>query len=209
MTTEQEPKLSRKERESALHRAEILNAAEQVFGECGFVSARMEEIARRAEFAVGTLYKFFKSKEDLYRALLYEKSQVLRKRLHTELERDVSPPEMIANLFQTRIGLFWEHHTFFRLFFHEIGGAICDPRAGFTAEIWEEYQDYLKVQEAVFQQGIDAGEFRGPDASVLTMAFEGILRAYAMNVFRAENRIREPREEEGLLEVFMRGALAR
>lgn len=207
MSVEKSPKLSRREREMALHRAEILSAAEQVFAESGFVSARMEEIARRAEFSVGMLYKFFKSKEDLYAAILREKSESMRKRGYAELERDVPPSEKIRNIFRVRIDLFWEHWTFFRLFFHETGNAVCDPRAGFTPDVWEQYQAYLRDQEAVFEAGIAAGEFRGPNATALALAFEGIIRAYALRLFREETAERSPEMEEALLEIFMRGAL--
>jgi TetR/AcrR family fatty acid metabolism transcriptional regulator len=62
----EEMQLSRKEREYQTHRKEILSAAEGVFAEKGFFSSTMSEIAERAEFGTGTLYKYFKSKDDLY-----------------------------------------------------------------------------------------------------------------------------------------------
>ena len=59
-------RLTRKERERVRHRTEIIRAAEAIFAEKGFHGATIEDIARRAEFAVGTIYNFFKGKEDLY-----------------------------------------------------------------------------------------------------------------------------------------------
>lgn len=53
-------KLSRKEREQLQRRAEILQAALELFSQKGYHNVSMHEIAARAEFAVGTLYKFFK-----------------------------------------------------------------------------------------------------------------------------------------------------
>jgi TetR/AcrR family transcriptional regulator len=71
-------KVSRKERELQRHRWEILRVALKMFSESGFHGVTMQDIARESEFAVGTLYKFFNNKEDLYGALLMEK---LRMRL--------------------------------------------------------------------------------------------------------------------------------
>ncbi len=63
-------KLSRKERERQRHRQDILSAALRLFAEKGFHSVSMQEIAAAAEFATGTLYNFFPSKEDLFFELL-------------------------------------------------------------------------------------------------------------------------------------------
>lgn len=58
--------LERKEREKEQRREDIINAAEKVFFEKGLALATMDEIAERAELSKGTLYLYYKSKEDLY-----------------------------------------------------------------------------------------------------------------------------------------------
>lgn len=49
---------------------EICSAALEVFGENGFAAARLDEIARRAGISKGTLYLYFRDKEDLFRAVV-------------------------------------------------------------------------------------------------------------------------------------------
>jgi AcrR family transcriptional regulator len=49
---------------------DIIAAALDVFGEKGFAGARMEEIARRAGISKGTLYLYFATKEDMFRAVV-------------------------------------------------------------------------------------------------------------------------------------------
>ena len=49
---------------------EICAAALQVFAEKGFAAAKLDEIARRAGVSKGTLYLYFKDKEDLFRAVI-------------------------------------------------------------------------------------------------------------------------------------------
>lgn len=63
-------KLSRKEREKATHKEEILQAALCLFSSKGFYNVSMQEIANKSEFAVGTLYNFFDSKESLFEGLI-------------------------------------------------------------------------------------------------------------------------------------------
>jgi AcrR family transcriptional regulator len=49
---------------------EICTAALEVFAEKGFAAAKLDEIARRAGVSKGTLYLYFKDKEDLFRAVV-------------------------------------------------------------------------------------------------------------------------------------------
>src|SRR4030042_2790998 len=62
--------LTRKEREKVRHREEILKAALSLFSNKGFHNVSMQDIAAESEFAVGTLYNFFPSKEQLFSELL-------------------------------------------------------------------------------------------------------------------------------------------
>lgn len=59
----------RKEREKEKRRQEILKAAEKVFFSKGFENSTMDDIADGAELSKGTLYLYFKSKEDLHMAV--------------------------------------------------------------------------------------------------------------------------------------------
>ena len=59
----------RKERERQQRREEILRAAETVFFSRGFEKSTMDEIAEAAELSKGTLYLYFRSKDDLHMAV--------------------------------------------------------------------------------------------------------------------------------------------
>ncbi len=59
----------RREREKQKRRQEILDAAKKVFAGRGFKGATIEEIAAEAELSTGTLYLYFKSKDEIYFSL--------------------------------------------------------------------------------------------------------------------------------------------
>ena len=67
----------RKEREKEHRREEIISSAEKVFFEKGLQTATMDEIAERAELGKSTLYLYYKSKEDLYLAVLLRGTEIL------------------------------------------------------------------------------------------------------------------------------------
>ena len=66
--------LTRRERERAAHRQEIMNAAIRVFAKRGFGGATLDEVAQEAEFSKGALYLYFTSKEDILYNTLYSMS---------------------------------------------------------------------------------------------------------------------------------------
>lgn len=63
-------RMTRKERERRFKRQEIVHAAREVFALRGFNAATLDEIAERAEFAKGTLYSYFQSKDELFENVL-------------------------------------------------------------------------------------------------------------------------------------------
>jgi len=56
---------------------ELLDAALDVFVEKGFAAARTEEVARRAGVSKGTLYLYYPSKEELFKAVVRQKLSLL------------------------------------------------------------------------------------------------------------------------------------
>ncbi|MFX0075922.1 MAG: TetR/AcrR family transcriptional regulator [Candidatus Hermodarchaeota archaeon] len=69
MSNRNSSKKSRKERETELRRQIIIEAAERLFLSEGYEKTTMDEIARQSEFSKGTLYNYFKSKDELYLAI--------------------------------------------------------------------------------------------------------------------------------------------
>lgn len=61
--------VERREREKELRRQSIIDAAERVFFSKGMEQATVDDIAEAAELSKGTIYLYFKSKEELYLAI--------------------------------------------------------------------------------------------------------------------------------------------
>jgi len=79
-------KLSRRERERLARRSDILAAARKVFAAKGYDRATLDEIAREAEFAKGTLYGYFENKLDLFISLIQEEFDEATRRLVEVIE---------------------------------------------------------------------------------------------------------------------------
>jgi AcrR family transcriptional regulator len=208
MNEKESQKLPRKEREYLRHKEEILWAAEEVFSEKGYVSATVDEIAQRAEFAVGTLYRFFDNKSELYSETVLSRMRMMEEEVYSALRKGNSPTEMIRSYFASRIELFWEYPRFFRLFFSGPVGTISDANLGFLPEILERYEKLLKELHRLFAEGVNRKEFKPHSPELLTLTIEGLLKIYVEKLGRQERPARNEKEEEDLFQIFLSGAAA-
>ncbi len=83
----------------------ILNAAEKIFEEVGFVNAKMDDIAREASMSKGSIYFYFQSKENLYMAITYRGMQKLNDFMYTSLanHKDDNGSKCVIGLLETYI----------------------------------------------------------------------------------------------------------
>jgi AcrR family transcriptional regulator len=77
----------------------ILDAALELAARGGFDHVRQREVAARANVALGTLYKRFRSKEDLLAAAMAREAERLEKKLETNPARGLTMPARIAAFF--------------------------------------------------------------------------------------------------------------
>jgi AcrR family transcriptional regulator len=105
----------RKEREKEQRREEILDAAQRVFFEKGLSNATMDEIAETAELSKGTLYLYYKSKEDLYLAVMMRGMEILLEMLSEIAMSNDSVPKMLIRLRDAYTAYFNNHRDYFRM----------------------------------------------------------------------------------------------
>jgi AcrR family transcriptional regulator len=165
---EEARKLSRKEREQQFRLNLILDAAEEVFAETSFAGATVEEIAQRAEISVGTLYNLFRSKEDVYRALISRAQNQFFDRMEERVTEARGPLEKVRAV----VGYYFEHfHRYsrqFRLYVSATNGFQWELRSKLADEALERQAQFHQKLADICQQGMDEGVFkRGIPADLL------------------------------------------
>jgi AcrR family transcriptional regulator len=108
----------RKEREKLQRRRDIIDAAEKLFFSRGFESATMDEIAEIAELSKGTLYLYFKSKEDLQFAIFIRGSEILMKMMKDNLSTESNGYQRLLELADSFIRFSTENRNYFNLFMY-------------------------------------------------------------------------------------------
>ena len=71
--------LSRKDKERLFKREAIMDAAVIIFAKKGYRDSTLDEIAITSEFGKGTIYNYFKGKEEIYSAIIEDVSESLYK----------------------------------------------------------------------------------------------------------------------------------
>jgi TetR/AcrR family transcriptional regulator len=201
----QTEKISRKEREYLAHREEILLAAEKVFAAKGFFPTTMSDIARQAEFGTGTLYKYFKSKEELYFTLIDEKVEEINCLVKSELSQKTSAVERIKKVLGLQVEFFERNHDFFRIYTSERSRFEWTVKDELGKGIHEKMIAYINILAEVMRQGIEEGEFRPLNPMDLAHALVGIVNSFIFEWMISRESYPLISKLDTVLEIFLGG----
>jgi len=169
---------SRKEREYRVRRADILRAAEKLFAEKGFQRATMSDLADLSEFSVGTLYNFFKSKEEVYYTLILEKFGLLQRQLNMEVLKCPDGRSQIRALIEASLVFFQENQGFFRIFLQERSTLESSVGAAARGELRKKYLAYIDFVAHVMARAIKKGELQNLPPREFAYSLVGILNSF-------------------------------
>lgn len=197
--------IGRRVREHLGHRGEILRAAEKVFALKGFFQTKMNEIARAAEFGTGTLYKYFKSKEDLYFTLIDEKTDEINRLVSTELCRKAPAIERIKNVLILELEFIEQNRDFFRIYISEGSRFEWSIKSDFGKKIHNKMVNYIHLLAQVFQQGMETDELEPMNSLDLAHAFEGIVHSFIFEWLISPESYPLVSKAETILKIFLEG----
>lgn len=153
--------VERKEREKEHRKEEILNAAEQVFFEKGLALATMDEIAVQAELSKGTLYLYYKSKEDLYMAVICKGHQIMLQMFQEAVSSGEPTVQLFQNVGEAYYAFYKRYRDYFRMFsFSDNTQLHSQVSEEMKAACSESGQKICQLVTDVIQKGMDDGTFR-------------------------------------------------
>lgn len=151
----------------------IVGHASQVFSKYGFKKATMDDIARASGMGKSSLYYYFKSKEEVFEAVVKKEADLLR----IELEKKVinskdNPKEKIRNYVLIRMKYLKEMVNFYDALKNDYLGNLA-----FTERIREKYdREEQQTIQILLQQGIDAGIFKLKETKISSIAIATTLK---------------------------------
>jgi AcrR family transcriptional regulator len=172
---------SRREREKAAHRKEIMQAAVTVFARKGFASATIDEIAQEAEFSKGAVYLHFASKEELLSTILIDMLQnTVVAGMHRILTGGRSLREELTELFRDAAEFAFTHQLHMSasmpLALSQFSGLSADARA----RINESHQEMWQILLQRLAKARGDGELRGVALDAVAGLIHGTLDSMVM-----------------------------
>lgn len=190
---------------------QILEAAMKVFSEKGFQGSRTSEIAKEAEVAEGTIFRYYKTKKDLLIGLLIPLiikffKPLAIKSAETIIENKKNKPidELMEELLLDRLNLVYSNFPLIKTIFME---------AAYQPELLKTIQKNLGPKVIPFinnfmEQNIENENFRNIDPMLMTRTIMSLLLGYIIlgnvfpNYFSSKN---DEEEIKQIVDIFLHG----
>jgi len=186
-------------------REAILRAATSVFAHNGYFNSKVADIAREAGVADGTVYLYFKSKEEILHSIFDRSVDEALGAARKQIQSVSDPKEklrQIALLHLERLGADRDLAVVFQV---ELRG---------STKFMEEFSaagfaEYLALIRSTFEEGQRAGVFR-PDlnANVVAKVLFGALDEMATNWILSKRRYKLAPMADQVLDIFLNGVKA-
>jgi TetR/AcrR family transcriptional regulator, fatty acid metabolism regulator protein len=150
----------------------ILHAAIKVFSDKGFYNSRVSEIAKEADVADGTIYLYFKNKDDILISLFEEEFGKFVQNMQVELGKEKDPLQKIKRFAITHLSLVTKHPHL-----GEVMGVEVRQSTKFMKEyVNKPFIEYLNIIRSVVLEGQEKGLLRKDlTPGVMKRAFFGAL----------------------------------
>jgi len=182
-------------------RARILEAASRVFACKGFLSATVAEVAREAKVADGTIYLYFRNKDDLLLRLVEARMNALCHAMEEVLARIEDPLEKLAAFIRFHLKMVEKSPEEAQVLIVELRQSGPDLK-GALAELM---RPYLAMLQQILEEGIAGGVMRPLDPRAVRHAIFGALDEVALAWLLRGRRFDLSHNAEQLAELFVGG----
>jgi AcrR family transcriptional regulator len=187
-------------------RDSILSAAREVFSRLGFAAATVEDVSARAEIGKGTLYLYFRSKEEIYLACLLEEAHELMRQTREELSHARDFRAQLRAFFRIRFEFCEKHEAFFRIYQAQYSTLFTKIHA-IPKEFRQVLVKSLDYVTGVIEGAIEAGQIRKVPARSAAGAILDLARGISEKRLLGFSRL-SPGDELEFLVDFVWHALA-
>lgn len=168
-----EPRSSRRERENERHREEILDAARKLFAERGLAGLTVDSVAREADFAVGSIYRHFRSKEELVEVLAVDLALPMIEEIEALAEAGASFGDTLEAYVRIVARHLIEAQPVVQAFF-AAPGELPAPDTPTRAHVTEARDRYFEAVTDIVSLGEEEGLVRRDQRSELAIALHGM-----------------------------------
>ena len=183
----------------------IIQAAIKVFARKGFYNARVSEIAREANVADGTIYLYFKNKDDILISLFEEEMIKIIKSMKDDLVKQKDPIDKVRKFATNHLSLMTRNQDLAEVLQVELRQSSKFMRD----YVKDQYMEFLNIFASIIKEGQEQGIFREDiNTGIAKRAFFGALdemgRYWVLSTTR-KHSITESAKQ--ISEIFIRGMM--
>lgn len=152
---------------------DIIKIAAKLFSEKSFHDVKMDEIAEELGIAKGTIYLYFKSKEQLYLKILEDSHESIESILEREIANDDSSPIKLKKVLSIIFSFYRRNLDVLKILSRDETHLIKE-HFQFT-ELWRKRR--LKLYEKILEKGIKEGSFSIQNTTLTALIIFGLVRS--------------------------------
>ncbi len=185
-----------------MHRAEIVQAAAQIFREKGYHATSMQDIADSVHLQKASLYHHVESKQEILLEILNHALDRVTTDIAAVVNSDLSPTEKLRLALRAYTTILTEDRDLAAVLLLEYRG--LDPKLRARHIVRRDQVDGLWRE--IIQSGIDAGEFRPVDTAMTSFALLGV-QNWMITWFHQDGRLTPIQAADGFADLFLKGLL--
>jgi AcrR family transcriptional regulator len=196
-------KKSQRKETMEIRRDSILRAARCVFARQGFADTVVDDIADQAGIGKGTLYLYFRSKEDIYMAALLEDARRLNTATRERMQQVGSWQEQLRAYVTVRMEHLETNQDFLRIYLAEFRGMMM-RNARIHCELYQVMRESEGLLAQAFAAAIARGEVREVDPELAAMTVVDLTRGLMERRLLGASCATNPDEIEFALDLLCR-----
>lgn len=183
----------------------ILNSAKTIFARYGFKKTTMDEIAHASSKGKSSIYHYFKSKEDIFKAIVEKESDVLSAAVTKAINAETTSEKKIRAYVLTRMKVINKLTNLY--------SALKDEyleQYSFIENVRVKYDtEEVNTIKGILKTGVEEGDFKIEDINLTAFALVTALKGLEYPLFIKNNYAKTENRFEGLLNVLFYGIIAR
>jgi TetR/AcrR family fatty acid metabolism transcriptional regulator len=190
-------------------RKRIIQAALKIFSRKGYTPAAVDEVAAEAGIGKGTLYLYFKDKEDLFFSTIMSVVENLASIIRSEVTDNLSAIEALHRLCKLQFEFFSKNRDFFNIYLTILNYNLLSNYKNLFQTLTEKQKLLYDFEVSIVERGKREGHIRTDiETGLIVSSFQGIIHDVIakMCIDNAFTNFNADEKAELVMRLFLEGA---
>lgn len=178
----------------------IFKAAIKVFSQNGYNGTTMDDIAKEANVAKGTLYYHFKSKEEIFKFIINGGMDIISEKLEEISKQDSDSISKLKAVCKAQLSVVYENRDFFKVIMSQLWGSQIRQ-----FDIRRKIEKYINDIEKYVKDAVNEGSIKNGETSFMGYAIFGMLCSASIYELINEDKEKIDEVADSLMEYILKG----